>query len=84
MPFRFVCSECGAVLYEDPSPNFNDELNKHLTYIENVIIRIGGKCSQCGRKLTRFPVHVEVYPLKKTVRYPEAELRREVKLYKRR
>jgi hypothetical protein len=74
MPFRFVCSECGAVLYEDLSPNFNDGLNKRLTYLENVIIRIGNKCSQCGHKLMKFPVHVEVYPLKRLVKYLEAEL----------
>ena len=74
MPFKFVCSQCGAVLYEDPSPNFNDGLNKRITYLENVLIRIGGKCSQCGHKLTKFQVHVEVYPLKKTMKCLEAQL----------
>jgi len=65
MPFIFKCGQCGAVLYEDPSPNLHDGFSKRLSYMEHVVLRIGGECPRCGRILWIPPVDVEVFAPKK-------------------
>jgi hypothetical protein len=60
MPFVFHCNKCGSILYEDPKPVLHDGTYRRETYLEKVIVKIGGKCPHCGRKLNALPIKIEV------------------------
>ena len=69
MPFRFVCSKCGATLLECGEEILryqtmrNTSKNMSATSIEAFIRRkIGCTCPVCGRKLSAKPLKVDVYP----------------------
>jgi len=69
VPFRFVCSKCGATLLECGEEILryqtirNTSKNTLATPIEVFIShKIGGTCPVCGRKLSAKPVKVDVYP----------------------
>ncbi|MGD0496409.1 MAG: hypothetical protein ABSB28_10320 [Candidatus Bathyarchaeia archaeon] len=60
MPFIFYCSQCGSLLYEDSKPLLQDGTYRRQTYLQSVVLKIGGKCPNCGRKLHIPPSKVEV------------------------
>lgn len=73
MPFRFLCSQCGTVLYEcgEEILRCQTSLNASkqeltLSPIEAFIThKIGEKCQKCGRKLAKKPINIEVQPLRR-------------------
>ncbi|MGB8780094.1 MAG: hypothetical protein WCD81_05530 [Candidatus Bathyarchaeia archaeon] len=60
MPFIFYCGRCGSLLYEDLKPVLQDGTYRRQTYLQSVVLKIGGKCPNCGRKLLIPPSKVEV------------------------
>jgi len=64
MPFRFVCSQCGAILIE------KENLEYGGNFVRAVINEVGGQCPKCGHKLQVPPVNVEVKPNPATVNKP--------------
>jgi len=71
MPFRFVCSRCGATLYESKGDilTYMSRRNSKNSTLEPPITqfirhKIGLKCPKCGHKLSSKPVEVEVLTLK--------------------
>jgi len=80
VPFRFVCSKCGATLLECGEEILryqtirNTSKNTLATPIE-VFIRhkVGGTCPACGRKLSAKPVKVDVLPVKGLKRSAKAK-----------
>lgn len=60
MPFVFHCGRCGSVLFEDPKPVLKDGTYRRETYLENVVMKIGGSCPYCGRGLQVLPLKIEV------------------------
>jgi len=52
LPQKVICHHCGAILYEGHDLKPPDEiLQMH-----------GGKCPECGKKLSLIPRNVEVKP----------------------
>ncbi len=67
MPFRFVCSRCGATLYEseDDILAYMSKRNSKNSTLEPPITqfikhKIGLECPKCGHKLSLKPVKIEV------------------------
>jgi len=70
MPFRFICSRCGATLYEaEDILTHQTRRNRRKTAnppIQQFITqKIGLECPKCGNKLSTSPVKVEIFPIKK-------------------
>jgi hypothetical protein len=61
MPFIFLCSQCGSVLYKDPSPLLQDGSYKSPTYFETVLMKLGHKCPSCGHELHVPPSRIEIF-----------------------
>jgi DNA-directed RNA polymerase subunit RPC12/RpoP len=61
MPFVFFCSQCGTVLYEDPSPMLQDGSYKSPTYLESILTKTGINCPTCGHELHVPPSSIEVF-----------------------
>jgi len=47
-------------LYEDSKPVLQDGTYRRQTYLQSVMIKIGGKCPYCGHRLQIPPLKVEV------------------------
>jgi hypothetical protein len=60
MPFVFFCSQCGSVLYEDPSPVLQDGSYKSPTYFERILNETGINCPSCGHELHIPPSSIEI------------------------
>jgi hypothetical protein len=61
-------------LYVDPKPVLNDGTYTRETYLERVIVKIGGKCPRCGRRLNALPLKIEVSPEKLRLVMEEKDL----------
>lgn len=61
MPFIFSCSQCGSIIYEDPSPLLQDGSYKSPTYFENIQRKLGTNCTSCGHKLQFPPLDIKVF-----------------------
>jgi hypothetical protein len=48
------------VLFVDPKPVLQDGTYRRETYLENVVMKIGGSCPCCGRKLQVLPLRIDV------------------------
>jgi ribosomal protein S27AE len=54
LPQRIHCERCGAILYEDI------ELKPPIEIVQ----RYDGRCPKCGRRLSYFPIKVEIKKIK--------------------
>jgi hypothetical protein len=48
------------VVFEDPKPVLKDGTYRRETYLESVVMKIGGSCPYCGRSLRVLPLKIEV------------------------
>jgi hypothetical protein len=60
MTFVFYCHGCGSLLYEDPKPVLYDGTYRKETYVQSVILKIGGECPRCRRRLCSIPLEINV------------------------
>jgi hypothetical protein len=61
MPFIFSCSQCGRILYEDPSPLLQGGYYKSPTYFERVLMKLGPNCPSCRHELHVPPSNIEIF-----------------------
>lgn len=72
MPFRFICSQCGAILHECGEEILRYQSSRNASRLDSltppieafIAHKIGDKCPKCGRRLAKKPLKVEVYPLR--------------------
>ena len=56
MPIQLVCGGCGAIIYEDNTPNW------YADYLYTVVHdKLHGKCPRCKKKLFP-PLNIKVIP----------------------
>ena len=66
MPQRYVCSECGFVLWEsegdelEPRKNRSWDINYELKTPQEVMEMLDGRCPRCGHRLAFHPRNITV------------------------